>query len=308
MRRGIALLSWVVLAGGVAAALMVAFVAQPRSAGAAFPGKNGGIAFVSNRPGSNFYDIYKVTFTGTNVRHLTSDPGEEESPAFSPDGKQIAYEGPGVGDNASNIWVMNADGSGKRKVTVERRLPGDSRLNYDPAFSPGGRRIVFVRGYGQKDSAYDLYAIGVDGTGLRPVFDSSTAHPRDPSWSPDGKKVAFEYGDEIATVRPDGRHLAVLRPGYSPDWSPDGERIAFADQGEIYTMKADGSGVRPVTDSSRSHRAGYPAYSPGGGKIAFADYRDGDGEIYTISAVGAGEKRLTRNRANDLEPAWQPAQ
>jgi TolB protein len=104
-------------------------------------------------------------------------------------------------------------------------------------------------------------------------------------------------------VRPDGTHLAVLRPGYSPDWSPDGERIAFADQGEIYTMKADGSGVRLLTDSSRSHRAGYPAYSPGGGKIAFADYRDGDGQIYTIGAFGNGEKRLTRNRANDLEPA-----
>ena len=102
MRRGIAL-SWVVLAGEVAAALLVAFVAQTRPAGAAFPGKNGRIAFVSNRPGSNFYDIYKMSFTGTNVRPLTSDPGEEESPAFSPDGKQTAYEGPAVGDNASNI-------------------------------------------------------------------------------------------------------------------------------------------------------------------------------------------------------------
>jgi Tol biopolymer transport system component len=83
---------------------------------------------------------------------------------------------------------MNAGGSGKRKVTVGSRLPGDSRLNCDPAFSPGGRRVVFVRGYGQRDSAYDLYAIGVNGTGLRPVFDSPTTHPRDPSWSPDGKR------------------------------------------------------------------------------------------------------------------------
>jgi hypothetical protein len=73
MRRGIAL-SWVVLAGEVAAALLVAFVAQTRPAGSAFPGKNGRIAFVSNRPGSNFYDIYKMSFTGTNVRPLTSGP------------------------------------------------------------------------------------------------------------------------------------------------------------------------------------------------------------------------------------------
>jgi TolB protein len=311
MRSSVAVSFSVVLASGVVAALVAALVVQQKPAGATFPGKNGRIAFVSNRPGSASYDIYTMSSTVDKIRRLTKDPDEEGSPAWSPDGERIAYEGSGVGDNASNIWMMNADGSNKRKVTVERKLPGDRRLNHDPDFSPGGRRIVFERGFGQRDSAYDLYVIRTDGTGLRRVFDSDTEHPRDPAYSPDGTKIVFEYGDEIATVRPDGTGFDVLRAGSNPDWSPNGERIAFANTShggtsEIYTMRADGGGVRRVTDPLDRRIPAYPAFSPGGGRIAFADYKGGDWEIRMIGVDGTGVKGLTRNEANDYDPAWQP--
>lgn len=309
MRRGVAVLFSALLASGVAGALLVAFVVQANPAEAAFPGKNGKIVYVRN------YSIYSMSSQGTDLKRLTTDPGEKGSPDYSPDGRQITFEGPGTGDNASNIWLMRADGSNRRKVTVEKKLPGGFRLNYDPAFSPGGHRIVFVRGASQSDSAYDLYVIKRDGTGLRRVFDSPAAHPRDPVFSPNGRKIAFEYDGQIATVRPDGTHFSILRDGYSPDWSPGGKRIAFSHKGppsegrttsEIYTMRADGGGVRRVTDSPPRHIAAYPAYSPGGGKIAFADHRGGDWEIYTIGIDGSDEKRLTRNEAEDYQPSWQP--
>lgn len=309
------------LLASVAAALLLAgtmaLVTTENSARAAFPGINGRIAFASTRGDSLDYNVFTMSFTGDNVRRLTSDPVGGFEPAYSPDGKKIAYVG--SPDRQTDIYVMNADGSHKRLLTDEAAIPGDALKDRNPAFSPGGRTIVFARGRGDFD--YDLYKINVDGSNLAPVF-RSPKRDEQPAWSPDGKRIAFRYGNRIATVRPDGNALEVFGSGYEPDWSPDGTQLTFAMDppgsevlAEVYKMNADGTEVTQLTNPDRSAQtyevgAGSPVFSPGGGKIAFFDGRDGDLEIFMMNADGTREIQLTHNKYPvwDVEPAWQPVQ
>jgi len=315
MRKSVAILTLMVLAGGVSATLLVALVAQQKPAEAAFPGINGRIAFYSDRGNTAEGDVFTMSFTGENFRRLTSDPIGGSSPAFSPNGKKIAYVG--SAGRRTNIYVMDADGSNKRLVTDERKLPSDGKSDFDPSFSPSGRKIVFSRGEGYR--AYSLYKINVDGSDFAPVYEGQRVS-ENPAWSPDGTKIAFNYGPNgIATVSPEGTGYERIGSGYDPDWSPDGTRLTFAlDEGsgveaEIYTMKENGTEVTQLTHPDRPFplnrtSAGGPVFSPGGGKIAFHDGRDGDGEIFMINADGTDEKKLTQNRAADFGPAWQPVQ
>lgn len=302
----------------VAVACAVALLAvSERKAEAAFPGENGRIAFSSDRGAGLEPNIFTMSFEGTNVKRLTSSPVADFSPAFSPDGKKIAFvsdrEGPHL---ITDIYVMNADGSNKRLVTDETKIPGDRMNDFDPAFSPSGRQVVFSRGRGYSEFNNDLYKINVDGTNLTPLFETKrTAYQ--PSWSPDGMKIAFRFSaNRIATVSRDGGNFVGLGSGYSPDWSPDGTQLTFVlDEGsgvesEIYKMNKDGSGVTQLTSPDRAPDryigAGGPSFSPGGGRIAFYDGRDGDGEIYTMNADGTNEIKLTHNKVGDYDPAWQP--
>src|SRR5215217_523580 len=160
MRRGVAVLFSAVLASGVGAALLLALVAHPEPAEAAFPGINGRIAFSSLRAGADKSSIFTMSFTGNSVRRLTSEAVGGGAPAFSPDGKKIAYV-VSRSRGRTDIYTMNTDGSAKRLLTDETKIPGDGRSDYDPAFSPNGRKVVFSRGRGYAD--YSLYKINVDG-------------------------------------------------------------------------------------------------------------------------------------------------
>ena len=92
----------------------------------------------------------------------------------------------------------------------------------------------------------------------------------------------------------------------NPSWSPDGKHIAFARAGrnrEIYVIDADGGNQRNLTNNPFSDRD--PSWSPDGKRIAFVSTRDGNREIYVIDAEGAQQtRRLTNNPRNDINPAW----
>ena len=138
-----------------------------------------------------------------------------------------------------------------------------------------------------------------------------------PSWSPDGKRIAFvSHRDEkgkydIYVMDADGKNQQRLteNPGYDrdPSWSPNGERIAFVSDRdgnkEIYLMDADGKNQRRLTRNPSPDTN--PSWSPDGQRIVFVSHRDGNYEIYVMNADGARQvRRRTKDGRDDTDPAW----
>lgn len=167
----------------------------------------GRIVFGSKREGD--FDIYSMNPDGSDVKRLTSEVGYDGGPWWSPDGKLVAYRAwhPETDEEKAlwadmmkrdyivpvplDIWVMNADGSEKKRLTK------NGAVNWAPSFHPDGKRIVFSsnmddwredrKRFGHN---FELYIMDLDGSGLTRLtyndnFDSF------PMFSPDGKKLAF---------------------------------------------------------------------------------------------------------------------
>jgi dipeptidyl aminopeptidase/acylaminoacyl peptidase len=135
-----------------------------------------------------------------------------------------------------------------------------------------------------------------------------------PTWSPDGRRVAFttfRHGrGEIYAMNVDGSGQRRLTRNPAHDdhaaWSPDGRRIAFTSfrsgNAEIYAMNGDGSRVTRLT---RNPRHDYlPAWSPDGRRIVWTSYQDGDAELFAMDADGTDQRRLTDNTRADTSADW----
>jgi len=149
-----------------------------------------------------------------------------------------------------------------------------------------------------------IYDINADETGLTKITDGSTGGDFLPSWSPDGKKIAFVrlggHGPEIFVVNADGTDPVRLTSGGVPSWSPDGTRIAFTRwrtpfAGDLWVMNPDGSGARRLTSELGVEEV--PAWSPDGERIVFeknfGEFTESD--LFVMSAQGTHIARLTRN-------------
>jgi Tol biopolymer transport system component len=222
-----------------------------------------------------------------------------------------------VSERAGNpeVYVMNADGSGVRRLT---RDPSD---DFFPSWSPDREKIVFARARDQLDG--EIYVMNADGTEPR-LLARNPADDESPSWSPDGRKIAFysdrDGDDEIYVMDADGSNVqrVTRNPANDeyPSWSPDGKKIAFTRitgdcldtcNAEIYVMNADGGDERRLTRSSAYDAD--PDWSPDGKRIAFNSDRGENTEIYVMAAGGTNVRRLTRNREGllgDSGPSWSP--
>ncbi|HEX8183213.1 MAG TPA: hypothetical protein VF747_00630 [Blastocatellia bacterium] len=159
------------------------------------------IVFTSMRDGD--LDIYTMDMDGKNVKRLTSEVGYDGGPFWSYDSQWIVYRAhhpkteKDVQDYQSllkdnlirpstlDIWVMRADGTGKRKIT------DNGKANFAPYFFPSGKRIIFSSNmHDPKGRDFDLYAINIDGTNLERITFNNTFDGF-PMFSPDGKKIVF---------------------------------------------------------------------------------------------------------------------
>ena len=218
---------------------------------------------------------------------------------------------------------MRADGTDRRRLT--RSGQG---TDFDPDFSPNGRRVVFRSSRGRYQP--DRFGVGLEA--IR-VVDLRTRRQRQiqppsgglfPAWSPDGKTIAFsglrsDGGpvDTIQLMRPDGSGLVDLgMPGEVATWSRDGTRIAFGShRGDgnwaVWTMRRDGGDRRQLTHPvlrppAGAHGDAPGAWSPDGTRLAYSSEARGDRELFVMDADGSHKRRLTRWRGADSPNAWLP--
>jgi TolB protein len=193
---------------------------------------------------------------GRMVNFASSGGGTNLSPAWAPNGKDLAYSSSRSGD--PEIWITDANGGGSRRVTSFRGP------DVSPVFNPKtGAQIAWISG---RTGLPQLYVMDTDGSAIQRMTDGGYA--TSPSWSPNGQFLAFAWDRKYGPGAPGGQDIYVMEVATKrwiqlthdsgrcdfPSWSPDGRHIVYAntadgraDHMKVWTMLADGTQKRALT-------------------------------------------------------------
>ncbi len=296
------------------------------------------IAFVSDRHGND--EIYVMSAPATQAEAAAADKGAVRltknsafdkdvqwtlSPQWSPDGKQIAFVS--NHDGNAEIYVINADG------TDQKRLTNNPATDTSPSWSPDGKHIAFDSDRGGN---VDVYVMNVDGSSVNDLT-INPANDGQPAWSPDGQQIAFVSdrtgtGSQVFVMQADGSRQTNVSNSSSNDfavnWSPDGADLAFfrVEDNGLYIMRADGSRQTLLTKEGNSPIPTSWGRRPGtlapptpaatevvtttqavfSGRLAFASDRDGNDDIYLMTAGDNKVINLTNTPQGEANPRWSP--
>jgi Tol biopolymer transport system component len=296
---------------------------------AAFPGRDGRIAFVWNAPtrgrSRSCVGIFSIKPNGDGRRRLTRGCPSEYSPGYSASGKQIVFVGGGTvshRDHGPGIYVMDANGSHVRRITAS---PNDA----DPSLSPSGRWVVFDR-YLKRSWTTQIFLASVRGADVQQLTHRANG-AADPTFSPNGRTIAFvaDYGHSIHTMRPDGSHMHRLAhlPVRSfdfyedPDYSPNGRLIllicgiapGLGTIAQVCDMRSDGKHLKHLTPGGRADPIVLgAAFSPNSRRIAFVALKNNSNSafLYTIDKNGTHLHQLfdlgPHQNQTPLGVTWQP--
>lgn len=223
-----------------------------------------------------------------------------------------------------DIYVINADGTGRHKV-----LSGSAMDTFN--WSPDGRLLAYTAGpWGKPEDLLPtvIRIARADGTVVRTLPRGGLDSAYEPTWSPDGKHLAFGGWDErtdslsIYVIKSDGTGLRRLtrpqsRSDESPDWSPDGHWIAFERYGDeqwsdVMAVRPNGTGLHRIARLITGTQCACPDWSPDNSEITYQASPTAATsrypEIYVMNADGKRRTQLTftGNRVRDENPDWSP--
>jgi len=251
----------------------------------------------------------KGILPGEYTVHLYVEGEKVQEGAFTVYAVQTGYGAPrgrivytvGITDRKNyEVWIMNADGSGQKKL---------ADLSSEPTFSPDGKQVAFY-GWEGKSGGNGIWLMNSDGSDER-VFlnDGEAAYPM---WSPKGDTISYtSYRGggswDIYIKRVDDGSEWKVVDGKHQSWAPDASRLVInscvGSECGLYLVNIDGGGLQRFTNQTSDD---FASWSPDGKRIIFCSQRDGNWEVYVMNADGSAVRRLTNDPAHDVMPVWLP--
>jgi len=276
-----------------------------------------GIVFTSDRTYN--WDLFLIQADGTGTTQLTDFPGVDADPAWSADGRKIAFRS--RRDGSSDIFVMHPDGSNPINLINDPETSLDDE--FAPQWSPDGETLsIYTDRFpprGNCLSGFHQVAMLVREAGnyQADLFETIAGEQYSSTWSPDGRYLAFSsscnqtgfqlYVYDIQTG--ETRRLTSESTSHThPAWSHDGLYLAFAKyvegNNEIFLLNLETRQQTQIT----VHPANdiMPTWSPDDTQIAFVSNREGNKDIYIMEADGSRLQNLTNHPADDWHPSWSP--
>ena len=257
------------------------------------------IAFIST--GSGNKEIYSSEFDGYNPQQLTRNHSITLFPAWSSDGRYLAYTSYKQGK--PDLFIKNL--AEMQEISITQK-----GLNITPAWVPGKFELAATLSFSGDQEIYLLTGSGKIIKRLTKMQGSDIS----PSWSPDGKKLAFVsnrsgspqvYIQDMVSGKV--RRL-TFESNYNtqPSWSPRGDKIAYASfengHHNIAVIDVEGRESVQLTYDSGDNEA--PSWSPDGSLIVFSSTREGPSRIYVMTASGTDQRRLLVLNGEQTNPKW----
>ena len=257
------------------------------------------IAFVST--GSGKKEIYACAFDGHNPRRLTYNNAISLFPAWSSDGKWLAYTS--YKKEKPDLYIRNLVDNSENSIARQG-------INITPDWVPGKFELAATLSFSGDP---EIYLLTGEGKIIKRLTRKSGSDVS-PSWSPDGKKFAFvsnrsgspQIYTKVLTTGEIRRLTFEGRYNTQPSWSPRGNKIAYSSQVDgwhhIFVIGLDGADPVQLTYGTGDNEA--PSWSPDGSLIAFSSTREGPSRIYVMTAFGTDQRRLLVLNGQQTNPKW----
>ena len=251
-----------------------------------------------------FWQIWVMDLSTNTSQQFTFSNTDKRSPIWIEGGQRLMFR-------TNNAEMFTIDLKNKKETRILKKFG----VITDPAWSEASGELAFTRYEGNLKDESQVWAIKLNGEGQR-VLTNQQGLQRNPTWSPDGEKIAYASGSgfgahEIWVMDKDGKNPKKLTQNTNtydilPAFSPDGERIAFITDRDgnfdIWVMDKDGGSPKNLTKNNALDTK--PVFSPDGKEIAFTSTRSGLLQIWIMSRDGSNPRQITDGKSECQGAAW----